>query len=273
MSPSIERVLERKREGGPLSTEEIAWLVRGIVDGSVTRAQAAAAGSTRSSEPRHAPGTEGPGHPAGSFFISDEPGSAGALIPVASGLAPTQCRGMERAPFRTLIPAIATVLAGCGDGDPFARPEQPVPTPAGLIDASDPQPISEIAWRYGESSWSRDGLGDPRIGSLMGGVPYVIEFYGCREGRDCTDLRFVTRMTVPDADDPGKPASRQALAWATARLNAGRRFGKASLGEEAGEVVIEMNATLAGGVTRQNLDMIFDWWRVVVAESRDLATG
>ncbi|MCK6502338.1 thymidine phosphorylase [Myxococcota bacterium] len=42
MSPSIERVLERKREGGALTAEEIAWLVQGIVDGSVTRAQAAA---------------------------------------------------------------------------------------------------------------------------------------------------------------------------------------------------------------------------------------
>ena len=42
MPPSIELVLERKREGGALSAEQIGWLVQGIVDGSVTRAQAAA---------------------------------------------------------------------------------------------------------------------------------------------------------------------------------------------------------------------------------------
>lgn len=42
MALAIETVLERKREGGTLSADEIRWLVAGIVDGSVTRPQAAA---------------------------------------------------------------------------------------------------------------------------------------------------------------------------------------------------------------------------------------
>jgi hypothetical protein len=163
------------------------------------------------------------------------------------------------------------LVAGCEGHDPLARPDTPVATPEGLVDASDPQPISDIAWSYGTASWSRDALGDPRIAAEIGGIPYEIEFYGCREGRDCADLRFVTRVAIADPGDPNAPASRQALVWKADRWNRERRFGKASLGEAPGEVVIEMNATLAGGVTRQNLDQLFDWWRVVLSESRGIS--
>lgn len=151
----------------------------------------------------------------------------------------------------------------------FERPEQAVPTPEGYVDASDPQPISEVAWRYGPAPWRTDALGDPRIEAEMAGVPYQIEFYGCSDGRGCTDLRFVTRAAVQDADDPGRPASRQALVWQANRWNSERRFGKLSAGEAPGELILELNATLAGGVTRQNLDALFDWWRVALAEFRD----
>ncbi|MCB9777480.1 MAG: thymidine phosphorylase [Alphaproteobacteria bacterium] len=40
--PGIELLLERKRDGGALTADELTWLVGGIVDESVTRAQAAA---------------------------------------------------------------------------------------------------------------------------------------------------------------------------------------------------------------------------------------
>ena len=42
MAVFIEAVLEKKRDGGSLDEGEIRWLVGGIVDGSVTRAQTAA---------------------------------------------------------------------------------------------------------------------------------------------------------------------------------------------------------------------------------------
>ncbi|MBK0400162.1 YbjN domain-containing protein [Limibaculum sp. M0105] len=171
------------------------------------------------------------------------------------------------------MPAVCAVLAGAAacSGVPagFERPEQPVPTPEGYVDASDPQPISEIAWRYGPAPWRTDAMGDPRIEAEMAGIPYAIEFYGCDQGQGCTDLRFVTRADLRDSDDPDKPASRQARVWQANRWNLERRFGKVSAGEEPGELILEMNATLAGGVTRQNLDAWFDWWRVALTEFQD----
>ncbi|MCL5775842.1 YbjN domain-containing protein [Limibaculum sp. FT325] len=166
--------------------------------------------------------------------------------------------------------ALAGALAACTTAPAgFERPEQPLPTPEGLVDATDPQPISEVAWRYGPAPWKTDAVGDPRIEAEMGGLAYAIEFYGCDVGRGCTDLRFVTRATVMDAEAPDRPASRQALVWKANRWNLEHRFGKASAGEARGELILELNATLAGGVTRQNLDALFDWWRVALAEFRD----
>lgn len=163
------------------------------------------------------------------------------------------------------------LLAGCAAPDPLERPELPVATPEGLVDASDPQPISELAWRYGEASWSRDELGAPTIAARIGDIPYEIEFYGCDEGRDCTDLRFVTRLTVADGGQDAKAPSRQALLGLADRWNRARRFGKVSLGDVPGELIVEMNVTLAGGVTRQNLDQVFDWWRVIMTETREIS--
>ena len=151
--------------------------------------------------------------------------------------------------------ALAGLLAGCsgGGGSGVPRPEIPVSMPQGLVDASDPEPISDIAWRYGEARWGRDGFGDPVIDAVLAdGTPYRIEFYGCEEGRACRDIRFVA---ASDAEWSAEDIAR----WNTAR-----RFGKAALGQD-GRARVEMNAVLQGGVTRQNLDALFDWWAVVLA--------
>lgn len=150
-------------------------------------------------------------------------------------------------------------LSACGTGAavPERRPP-PLPTPEGLIDASEPDPISGIAWRYGGSDWGRDGHGDPEIrAETAEGLPYRIRFYGCTAGRDCTDLRFIARFV---GEDGGPLSADEIAAW-----NRTRRFGTAWLDDEDG-AVLEMNVTLAGGVTRQNLEQVFDWWVVALAE-------
>ena len=139
----------------------------------------------------------------------------------------------------------------------WPRPTQPLATPEGLIDATDLQSISDIAWRYGEASWNRDGFRDPLIRANAGGIPYRIEFYGCEEGRDCTDLRLVSEAAA------GKDAAWTPSAIAT--WNTARRFGKITRPQDK-PARVEMNLVLQGGVTQQNLDASFDWWTVVLAE-------
>ena len=156
---------------------------------------------------------------------------------------------------------LVVTLVACGQ---FAEsnldwPAVPLPTPAGLIDASDPQPISEMAWRHGEASWSRGGGGDPLIEAVADGRHYRIEFYGCREGRDCKELRFVARFAPPAG---GKfPIDGEGIA----QWSAANRMGEAELGED-GAARLELNVSLQGGVTRQNLDATFQWWRQIMSD-------
>jgi len=159
---------------------------------------------------------------------------------------------------------IGALVAGCTDDQHnWQRPEIPVATPAALIDASDPQPISEIAARYGDAYWERDTYRDPRVRAHAGDIPYMIEFYGCSEGRDCTDLRLVARFP-PDQGDDRRSNAERIKAW-----NGETRFGKAWIDTE-GAIILEMNLNLGGGVTRQNLDLSFDWW--VLSQKQFLRT-
>lgn len=154
-------------------------------------------------------------------------------------------------------------LAGCGSRGEWRPPAMSVPVPAAMIDASDAAAIAEIARRYGSADWARDGVRDPLIRADAAGSPYRIEFYGCADGRDCSDLRFVARLPVRDG------AVGQSTAGRLDDWNRTRRFGKVWFDTD-GTAVLEMNVTLSGGVSRQNLDTVFDWW---VFALQDFARG
>lgn len=156
--------------------------------------------------------------------------------------------------MRMLLPFLAPLVTGCSIGyGGWAPPEQAVPTPAGLIDATDPQALTEIIARRDTGYWARDDLRDPVIRAETQGVAWDAEFYGCARGRDCTDIRFVARAGV------GEKVKRDRLA----RWNAAHRFGKVSV-NGAGQAELEMNLVLAGGVTRQNFDLTLDWWLIAL---------
>ena len=161
-----------------------------------------------------------------------------------------------------VVPALLCACDPTAGG--WAPPDVPVPTPEGLIDASDPQPITDIVARRGTGFWRRDGFRDPVIRAETAGRAWRVEFYGCSEGKDCTDLRFVA-MAEPPEDESFDPED-------IAEWNAERRFGKASIGED-GEAVLEMNLVLAGGVTRQNFDLTLDWWLVALKEFSETFDG
>ncbi|MEM7178922.1 MAG: YbjN domain-containing protein [Pseudomonadota bacterium] len=132
----------------------------------------------------------------------------------------------------------------------------PLPTPAGLIDASDPQPVTDIVARLGTGHWRRDGFRDPVIEMMTEGVPWRVQFYGCENGADCTDLRFLSVLL------PAEGATAD-IQDDLARWNSTHRFGKVSLDKDENRV-IEMNVNMAGGVTRQNFDVTLDWWMLAL---------
>jgi len=122
-----------------------------------------------------------------------------------------------------------------------------------LVDATSLDSIAEIAQSYGEATLDTDNTGDPMISGLIGQTNYVVFFYGCTDNADCSTIQFMSSYTNIDGVDLDVVNT-----W-----NADKRFGKAYLDSD-GDPVIEMNVNLWSGVSADNLNDTFDWWRVVL---------
>ena len=122
-----------------------------------------------------------------------------------------------------------------------------------LVDATNLDSILAIAKDYGTAELETDSTGDPMVSGTIGPTQYAVFFYGCTDGADCTTIQFMSSYVNPGAVD----------ATAINSWNAEKRFGKAFLDDE-GDPVIEMNVNLWSGVSENNLNDTFDWWRVVI---------
>ena len=122
-----------------------------------------------------------------------------------------------------------------------------------LVDATDLDSILAIAKDYGTAELEKDSTGDPMVSGTIGPTQYAVFFYGCTDGADCTTIQFMSSYV-----NTGSVDSELINTW-----NAEKRFGKAFLDDE-GDPVIEMNVNLWSGVSENNLNDTFDWWRVVI---------
>jgi hypothetical protein len=124
-----------------------------------------------------------------------------------------------------------------------------------IIQGSDVEAIVNIARGHGAANLETDAVGDPFIRGRIDGVIYVVNFYGCTNGQDCTTIQFrgawapTGSVTLESLND-----------W-----NRDIRFGKAYLDAE-GAPTIEWDVNLFGGVTATNLDDTFDWWKIILTK-------
>lgn len=125
---------------------------------------------------------------------------------------------------------------------------------ADLIDATDPGAIRDIASGFGSAKLSKDDLGDPLIEGRMEGLLYYVFFYGCQDGERCSAIQFSASFEDAEVD------FEKMNAW-----NSGKRFGSAFLDED-GDAALQYDLNLAYGVSRDNLDDTFDYWKVVMGE-------
>ncbi len=122
-----------------------------------------------------------------------------------------------------------------------------------LVDATNIDSIANVALDYGSAAVEKDSAGDPMLSGQMGPTNYVVFFYGCTDGADCSTIQFVASWV-----NPGGVDMTQVHDW-----NRDRRFGKAYIDDE-NDPVLEMNVNLWGGVSETNLNDTFDWWRVLL---------
>lgn len=124
-----------------------------------------------------------------------------------------------------------------------------------LVDGSDPVRILEMAQGHGSAELGKDSVGDPMVTGRLSNIHYVIFFYGCNDaGKQCDSLQFRASWSV---DGVSQDLMNE---W-----NRTKRFGKAYLNEE-GNARIEMNVNLDYGVSAENLNDTFDWWRIALEE-------
>lgn len=106
-----------------------------------------------------------------------------------------------------------------------------------------------------------DNEGDPMIRGTIQGLKYTLFFYRCNKQqnpRSCLDLQFHSSFTNDaNVNFSGLNA-----------YNRDNRFGQAFF-ERSGEIGLDMSATLEGGVSRQHVKEVIDWWKVTLTGFRE----
>lgn len=122
-----------------------------------------------------------------------------------------------------------------------------------LIDGSDPERIASVLRGFGSARVEADSSGKSVIVARAEGKAYRVHFYGCTDGANCTSIGFWAYWSQ-------SAPLEKINAW-----NAGKRYGKVYLDDD-GEVVLEYDLNLTGGVPTRNLDVDGEIWLNLMAE-------
>ena len=130
---------------------------------------------------------------------------------------------------------------------------------AEMLTGRDVDKILAIAQSFGTAELTPDSENRPLIRGQMEGVSYLILFYGCRNGKDCTNIQFGA------AWEPGPASQRDQDVALANQWNTEKRFGNAYVDTD-GAVIIKMEVNMEYGVERRTMEDTFDWWRIAVQE-------
>lgn len=132
----------------------------------------------------------------------------------------------------------------------------PAAAAQGTVSAANPSGVLDAARKFGPAELTTDKDGDPLIRGTMDETNYTVFFYGCETGANCKAIQLWTFF------DAGPAATLEDVnAW-----NATHRFSKAYIDSD-GDVAVEFDVNLFGGVTAENLEDTFDWWRLVLEKT------
>lgn len=146
---------------------------------------------------------------------------------------------------RPLHSACASLLLAFATATPLAQAQT-------MVDARSPATIAEIAKGFGSAELDTTDAGEPKITGRLNGRRYSVFFYGCKQGQNCGSIQLHWGI-----DQKNVPLSK-VNEW-----NRTKRFGKAYIDND-GDLNLELDVNLRHGVTRQNLDDTFDFWRLAL---------
>ena len=135
-----------------------------------------------------------------------------------------------------------------------------VPT-GGVYNAVTGADIAGVLTEAGfEAQEGKDNHGDPMITGAIQGYKYSIFFYRCNKTENperCLDLQFHAAFT-----NDTNVGNEKLNAY-----NRDNRFGQAYFMQN-GDIGPDMSATLQGGVAREHIKQVIDWWKVTLTGFR-----
>jgi hypothetical protein len=207
-----------------------------------------------SSTPQPTPVVSLPGvrvGPDGSVTVND---SGRTLHVGPDGVRSTPSPGAPAAPDGTRAPFMpddGNIVPGRTD----VPGGTPMP-PSGIMDSVTSDEVVRLLAEAGhEGTVGRDNDGDPMIRGTIEGLKFSIFFYRCNRDATprCLDLQFHASFS-----NDKNVSNEQMNAY-----NRDNRFGQAYFMAN-GEIGLDMSATLQGGVARQHVKEVIDWWKVTL---------
>lgn len=173
----------------------------------------------------------------------------------------------DNGPQGVHLPSDGDVIPGRPGTPGPAGPRGPAPTvdtssgtamsADGSFSAATGSDIARVLSEAGyDAQAMRDNDGDPMIQGTIENLKFAIYFYRCNKQAQpeaCMDLQFHSVFTN-DAN-----VGEEALN----KYNRDNRFGQAFFMQN-GDIGLDMSATLQGGVTRQHIKEVIDWWKVTL---------
>ena len=134
--------------------------------------------------------------------------------------------------LRTLFPTVLLVSTAAYTAQ--AHPDQ--------VEASNPQSVVAALQAGGyKAVLAKDAAEDPRIESASSGAKFIINFYGCKDHKNCNSLTFFAGWTGLDV------SMNQMNEW-----NKIRRFSRAYIDND-GDPILEFDIDLDDGGMSQEL--------------------
>jgi len=127
-----------------------------------------------------------------------------------------------------------------------------------LIDATDPQAISDALWAYDGVEVLKDDDGNPKIDVSDSSEPFAIFFHDCTDGANCGYIEFDTSWDMKN----GVAASvidkwNQTKLWGVAYRDVHN------------DPHLSMTVNLRHGVTADNFDDTLEWWDTTTSQFED----
>jgi len=127
----------------------------------------------------------------------------------------------------------------------------PTAAEAQSVSAADPESVAGAMHKLGyRAEPGKDKAGDPMIRSAAGGYRFIVFFYGCTEGADCSSIQFHAAFNT------NKKIADSAIAgW-----NALARYSKAFLDKEGDPVIVMDIITGKEGVPTATFEQAIRIW-------------